>query len=160
MHRVIAILVTLVVSAGLSVGMASAKSCGEWTATMQELEEGRALVASVCSSDDGGLSYLEARCFPPGLNIRYVPRDEADYNDFKGDLTFETSENQRPVFVTYEGLDGAFAAYLPFGHPAIEMMKSGKSITIGTEGGGVPVRSFELGGSRQALEKLEKSCQN
>lgn len=126
---------------------------------MQELEEGRAMVASVCSDDDGGLSYLEARCFPPGLNIRFVPRDDGDYNNFKGDLIFETEQYHRLVFVTYEGLDGAFAAYLPFGHPAIEMMKGGKSIIVSAEGGTVPARSFKLGGTRQALEKLEKSCQ-
>lgn len=138
---------------------ASARDCGAWDASMQELEEGRALVASVCTNDDGGRSYLEVRCFQSGLNVRFVPFVEGGFSGFSRDLMFETDAAKRPVFVSYEGLDGAFAAYLPLGHTAVEMMKSGKTVTVSDPQGKVPSRNFALGNSRQAIEKLEKSCE-
>jgi len=124
---------------------------------MEELEEGPTLVASVCNKKDDR-TFILVRCFPPGLNIRYSPVHDGDFNNFQRDLIFQTDEKTRPVFVTYEGLDGAFSAYLPIGHTALEMLKSGKSITIRDAERKAPEHAFALTNSRQALEKLEKSC--
>lgn len=158
MRRAVDLFVALLAAPFVVGQPAAARECGTWDASMQELEEGRAMVASVCSNDDGGRSFLEARCFPPGLNIRYVPVVDGDFNNLQRDLVFVTDDKQRPVFVTYEGLDGAFSAYLPLGHTALEMLKSGKTVTVRDPEGKVPSRTFALGGSRKAFDKLEKSC--
>ncbi len=157
MRRAVAFFIALLVVPLVPTAPAMARDCTTWDASLEELEEGRALVASVCNKDDNR-TIIMVRCFPPGVNIRYAPVIDGDFNNFQRDLVFETDEKERPVFVTYEGLDGAFTAYLPIGHTAVEMMKSGKAITIRDPQGKVPSHTFALAGSRQALEKLEKKC--
>lgn len=134
-----------------------AGDCTTWKASMEELEEGRALVASVCAKDDER-TIVMVQCLPQGLNIRYMPAVDGDFSNFQRDIMFETDEKKRPVFVSYEGLDGAFSAYVPVGHTAVEMMKGGKTLTISDPEGKVPSATFALTGSRQAFDKLEKSC--
>lgn len=157
MRSATAAIVSILVLALVTPVPGFAGNCTTWSASVEQLEEGRALVASVCSKQDER-TFLLVRCFPPGLNIRYSPAIDGDFNNFQRDLIFETDQGKRPVFVTYEGLDGAFSAYLPLGHTAAEMLKSGKTITIRDPRRQAPSHTFPLSGSRKALEKLEKSC--
>ncbi|KUO61630.1 MAG: hypothetical protein APF80_11085 [Alphaproteobacteria bacterium BRH_c36] len=151
-------LLIAVLAAALSAAApAIARDCTTWNAALEELEEGRALVASVCAKDDER-TIVMIRCFPPGLNVRYMPATENEFANFQRHLILETDEAERPVFVTYEGLDGAFSAYLPVGHTEVEMLKTGKTVTIRDPQEKAPSHAFSLGGSRQAIETLEKSC--
>ena len=84
--------------------------CKAWTAAVQEREEGPALTATACAKTDTHDAILEIVCFGEEVNIRYIhaPDKGADEFGTKRDFLFITNKGRRAVFMTFEGLDGAF----------------------------------------------------
>ena len=69
--------------AGLAAPMpAGAASCGRWTTTKADTEEGRQWVAGDCSTNDKGRSSLELMCAGKRkLQVRYLPKVRGRVSD-------------------------------------------------------------------------------
>jgi hypothetical protein len=139
---------------------AVAASCNTWSAAVVEREEGRALTASVCAPGQDRDSVLEIVCFGEQVNLRYlvVVAGNTDPKVLKQDFIFKTGTSSRRVFMQFEGLDGAFTAYLPASHPLFETMMSGDDLSVAATKERLPEPRFTLKGSRKAISKVVSSC--
>jgi hypothetical protein len=139
---------------------ASAASCKSWSAAVVEREEGKAMTASVCAPGADRDSILEVVCFGEQVNLRYlvVVAGNTDPKVLKQDFVVRTDKSSRRLFMQFEGLDGAFTAYLPASHPLFEAMMSGGELSLTATGEKLQAPTFTLKGSRQAIGKVIGGC--
>ncbi|MEO1206175.1 MAG: hypothetical protein AAFV45_07575 [Pseudomonadota bacterium] len=152
----------LVLAASLTAapyGHADLKGCTAWDLSVQEQEEGRELTASACAKQDTN-TILELRCFGPDVGVRYVPAAEFEFGEKDRDIEYVVDSKARPVFVQYEGIDGALGAYVPHDHTVIKMLKAGTSVTIRDPLGVAPEQTFTLKGAGNAIAHLIAKCPN
>ena len=127
---------------------------------MERREEGEALTASVCAKTETHDALLEVLYVGEQVNVRYIHAPGRGAEEFgpKRDFLFITNKARRALFMTFEGLDGAFTAYLDKEHPLFEMLMTGSSLSIEDPTRRVDSRMLRLKGSREAIEKVLAGC--
>jgi hypothetical protein len=155
----LALAIAMLAFAFTAMAPSRAEACERWTFGATQEEEGRTLAASACAFDDRGRTFLELRCFGRQISVRYTPRTERDFNNQTLRFVFETDETSERLDMAYEGLDGAFAAYLRPSHPVFEALMAGQGLNIYVDRSNVvPERRFRLSGSRAAISRLLNGC--
>lgn len=145
--------------AGACWSAPASADCRVWQIDRSEGEEGPELVAQICAGPEPRDPQIIVRCSGPNqLNLRFLPGDDGDHSGARRDFLLRADQRRRPVFLAYEGLDGAFAGYLVDDHTVFEMMKSARSLQVSDPSGKVPTAMFTLNGARTALELLVKNC--
>ncbi|MEO1281411.1 MAG: hypothetical protein AAFV69_06730 [Pseudomonadota bacterium] len=139
---------------------ADMKGCSAWDLSVQQQEEGREWTASVCASKQDTNTILEVRCFGSDVGVRYMPAVDFPFPDKGRDIEYVVDGRVRPVFVQYEGMDGALSAYIPFDHTVVQMLKSGANVEIRDPESVAPTRTFILTGARKAIDGLVSRCRN
>lgn len=141
--------------------LAEAAACERWSFGVSQEEEGRTPSAGACAFDDGGQTRLDLLCFGRQINVRYTPRIDRDFGNQRLPFVFETEASNVRLRMPFEGLDGAFTAYLGPGHPIFELLMSGKRLNVYLDReNGVPERRFRLGGSRASITRLLRACRS
>ena len=134
--------------------------CKAWTAAVQEREEGPALTATACAKTDTHDAILEIVCFGEKVNIRdiHAPDKGADEFGPKRDFLFITNKGRRAVFMTFEGLDGAFTAYLDKEHPLFELLMESRTLSVEDPTHRLKSRKITLKDSRDAITSVIETC--
>ena len=130
--------------------------CKAWTAAVQEREEGPALTATACAKTDTHDAILEIVCFGEKVNIRYIHAPDKGADEFgpKRDFLFITNKGRRAVFMTFEGLDGAFTAYLDKEHPLFELLMESRTLSVEDPTHRLKSRKITLKDSRDAITSV------
>ena len=151
-------------AAGLAGTAAMAQNgnddCKAWSAAIQEREEGPALTATACAKTDTHDALLEIVCFGERVNMRYIHAPDKGADEFgpKRDFLFITNKGRRAVFMTFEGLDGAFTAYLEKDHPLFEMLMAARSLSIEDPTRRLRSQKMTLANSRDAITAVTSRC--
>ena len=134
--------------------------CKAWTAAVQEREEGPALTATACAKTDTHDAILEIVCFGEEVNIRYIHAPDKGADEFgpKRDFLFITNKGRRAVFMTFEGLDGAFTAYLDKEHPLFELLMESRTLSVEDPTQRLKSRKITLKDSRGAITSVIETC--
>jgi hypothetical protein len=134
--------------------------CKAWTAAVQEREEGPALTAMACAKTDTHDAILEIVCFGEEVNIRYIHAPDKGADEFgpKRDFLFITNKGRRAVFMTFEGLDGAFTAYLDKEHPLFELLMESRTLSVEDPTHRLKSRKITLKDSRDAITSVIETC--
>ena len=134
--------------------------CKAWTAAVQEREEGPALTATACAKTDTHDAILEIVCFGEKVNIRYIHAPDKGADEFgpKRDFLFITNKGRRAVFMTFEGLDGAFTAYLDKEHPLFELLMESRTLSVEDPTHRLKSRKITLKDSRDAITSVIETC--
>ncbi len=134
--------------------------CKAWTAAVQEREEGPALTATACAKTDTHDAILEIVCFGEEVNIRYIHAPDKGADEFgpKRDFLFITNKGRRAVFMTFEGLDGAFTAYLDKEHPLFELLMESRTLSVEDPTHRLKSRKITLKDSRDAITSVIETC--
>lgn len=136
-----------------------AHACQRWAFAVSQEEEGPTPNAGACARDDGGQTHLDIRCSGRDINIRYTPRVDGDFSNQQRVFVFETEVSSVRLDMAYEGMDGAFTAYLGSRHRIFEMLMSGDGLNVYLDRQrGVPERRFGLSGSRAAISRVLRAC--
>lgn len=140
--------------------LAAKQSCDRWTAAMEQREEGKAMTASVCATGADRDNILELVCFGDQINVRYLVmiKNDAEPKFQMQGVVFQSGNKRRLISMAYEGLDGAFAAYLPKSHPLFEMLMSGDQLELSATRDKLRVPAFTLRGSRKAISLVMSRC--
>ena len=131
-----------------------------WTAEMQDDEGGQVMVASVAGDPNGKLTpMLEVECAgTQGVMLRYLASTEQGTPGDKVSFLFENESKQVTLDMSYEDMDGAFAAYFPKTADIITLLENGPDVTISDSSGNYPAEAFPLQGSTKAITKVLKAC--
>ena len=134
--------------------------CKAWTAAVQEREEGPALTATACAKTDTHDAILEIVCFGEKVNIRYIHAPDKGADEFgpKRDFLFITNKGRRAVFMTFEGLDGAFTAYLAKEQPLFELLMESRTLSVEDPTHWLKSRKITLKDSRDAITSVIETC--
>jgi hypothetical protein len=134
--------------------------CKAWTAAVQEREEGPALTATACAKTDTHDAILEIVYFGEEVNIRYIHAPDKGADEFgpKRDFLFITNKGRRAVFMTFEGLDGAFTAYLDKEHPLFELLMESRTLSVEDPTHRLKSRKITLKDSRDAITSVIETC--
>lgn len=151
MRRLVLVIVLLLLpGAALAAG---------WVAQMEEDEGGPVMTASVQARGEGDLpAQLRMTCSSDGMALRYLMSVEAGTPGSEADFLFENESTQAALHMAYEDMDGAFAAYFPFGDPVVALLKSGADVFVSESTGNFPAQSFSLRGSTKAIDALLATC--
>ena len=129
-----------------------------WTAGMQEDEGGEVMVAQVLAAPQGDITpSLVMMCGDPGqVDLRYsMPVDQPGS---EADFLFENESTQGKLHMTFEEMDGAFAAYIPEADPIVKLLQTGDEVFVSESSGNYPAQTFTLKGSGKAITTLLKDC--
>ena len=134
--------------------------CKAWTAAVQEREEGPALTATACAKTDTHDAILEIVCFGEKVNIRYIHAPDKGADEFgpKRDFLFITNKGRRADFMTFEGLDGAYTAYLDKEHPLFELLMESRTLSVEDPTHRLKSRKITLKDSRDAITSVIETC--
>ena len=131
-----------------------------WVAQMEEDEGGPAMVASVSGDSSGQLTpMLRVQCAgTDGVMLRYLASTQQGAPGDKASFLFENESKQVTLDMTYEDMDGAFAAYFQKDAPIIDLLENGPDVTISDSSGNYPAEAFSLQASTKAIAKVLKGC--
>ena len=126
----------------------------------KSVREGPALTATACAKTDTHDALLEVVCFGERVNVRYIHAPDKGADEFgpKRDFLFITNKGRRAVFMTFEGLDGAFTAYLEKDHPLFEMLMAARSLSIEDPTRRLRSQKMTLANSRDAITAVTARC--
>jgi hypothetical protein len=142
---------------------ALADQCDHWTATMEEDEGGKVMMAHVCKGTGNAAHELYLQCGAPGeLSMRFIPVAPTNYppNDGNYATDFKLSFGEQSVThkAVYEDMDGAMSINFPIDDPVTALIQSAPEMTLSDAGGKVPGATFPLKGSKKAVDTVIKSC--
>jgi hypothetical protein len=158
-ERTKAIVMGAVAATFWAIGSVQASTCPAWKLSREETEEGRQLMAHVCSTSDRGNSTIAVTCSGKRLYLRYTPRIDGDFTGQKRVIAFVAEDTAVSMQLTYEAMDGAFAkSKLPPNHPVFSLFAIGRGLTVRDPAGKIPAKAFSLSGARSALAGLLNNC--
>ena len=140
--------------------VAAQEACSIWTAGMQEDEGGPVFTASACAIDRPD-AYLLLTCSEREVFIRYDLAAGAERSPDLGEVTdidFTVGISTQRLSMSYQEMDGMFAADVPANGPLLALMKTGEALSIVDAAGRYPAHNFGLAGSSAALAKLAAQC--
>lgn len=149
-----------VLAGGATMAQGGENDCTAWTAKVQEREEGPALTAMACAKTDTHDAIVEIVCFGEKANIRYIHAPDKGADEFgpKRDFLFITNKGRRSIFMTFEGLDGAFTAYLDKEHPLLALLMESRTLSVEDPTRRLRSQKITLKDSRDAIEAVISRC--
>ena len=143
---------------------AFAAGCDRWTASMEEDEGGPRMTAAICTGTGDDVHHFLVQCGADGeLGMRYIPAPSTNYppgdtTNFRAEFEFSLDQEMFTRQAQYEEMDGAMAMSTKIGDAFLEVMMIQKAFVLGDVDGKLPGVTFTLKGSREALDKVIRSC--
>jgi hypothetical protein len=141
---------------------AAGEPCSAWTTVMLEDEGGAVLTASVCADAD---TWLYLTCHEGTVGIRYDLAAGSAVEpalDSTAQVTFTTAAADVRLEMTYQAMDGIFAADTSADGPLIQLLTAeadvAADVTIFDEDHFFVERMLSLEGAQDAVAELLAAC--
>jgi hypothetical protein len=142
---------------------ALAGECGAWKAGIDMDEGGPTMVASICAAGQPE-AWLSVTCGGKGkVGLRFEPATGDDFPpggdlNYRPTLVFSSGPLKAEISVRYEAMDGALAARPNRDSDLVRVLKSAGPLAVADKAGRLPIATFSLKGSSQAIGKVERAC--
>lgn len=139
---------------------AAQASCTTWVAEEWEDEGGPVLTAAACALEDSQV-YLSLTCYDGQIGLRYdlaLNAERLPDLEEVASVVFASEGTELAIEMSYEEMDGKFAASMAADAPLIGLLRAGKEIAIRDSKGLYPSRTLPLNGSGGAIRTLIRDC--